>query len=79
MPTLRNNRKLAAVSKEKGGNTSNNWSQNALNPGMDEDCNTPVPEEIDERVTKKLSQEFSPVESLILDALSKPDELLPNP
>ena len=38
-----------------------------------------VSEDIDGRVTKKLSKEFSRTESRILGALSKLDEFLPNP
>ena len=40
---------------------------------------TQVSEEIEERVPKKLSQEFSRTESSILGALSKLDEILLNP
>ena len=38
-----------------------------------------VSEEIEGRVTKKLSKEFSRTESRILGALSKPDDFLLNP
>ena len=74
MATLRNKRKLAAVSRETSENTRNNQSQNTLNRGMDEEYITQVSEEIEGRVTKKLSQELR-----ILDALSKLDEFLLNP
>ena len=79
MATLRNKRKLAAVSKEPPENTRNNQSQNTLNPGMAEEYTTQVSEEIEGRVTKKLSKDFSPTESRILGALSKFDEFLLNP
>ena len=46
---------------------------------MVEDYITQVSEEIERRVTKKLSQEFSRTESRILGALSKLDEFLLNP
>ena len=38
-----------------------------------------VSEKIEGRVTKKLSKDFSRTESLVLGALSKPDEFLLNP
>ena len=81
MATLRNKRKLAAVSKETPEKTRNNQSQNTLNPEMaeDEEYITRVSEEIEESDTKKLSQEFSRTESRILGALSKLDEFLLNP
>ena len=79
MVTLRNKRKLAAVSRETPENTMNNQSQNTLNPGMVEEYITQVSKETEERVTKKLSLEFSRTESRILGALSKLDEFLRNP
>ena len=77
--TLRNKRKLAAVSRETPENTRNNQSQNTLNPGMAEEYITQVSEEIEGRVIKKLSQEFSRMVSRILGALSKLHEFLLNP
>ena len=79
MATLRNRRKLAAVPRKTPENTRNSQSQNALNPGMAEEYITQVSEEIEKRVTKKLSQEFSRTESPNLGALSKLDEFLLNP
>ena len=79
MATLRNKKKLAAVSRETPESTKNNQSQNTLNPGMAEGYITPVSEEIEGRVTKKLSQDFSRTELRILGALSKLDEFLLNP
>ena len=46
---------------------------------MAEEYITQVSEEIERRVTKKLSQEFSQTELRILGALSKLDEFLLNP
>ena len=46
---------------------------------MTEEYITQVSEEIGGRVTKKLSQEFSRTESLILGALSELDEFFLNP
>ena len=76
---MRNKRKLAAVSGETPENTRNNRSQNTLNPGMAEEYIRSNSEEIEGRVTKKCSQEFSRTESRILGALSKLDEFLLNP
>ena len=78
MATLRNRIKLAAISRETPENTGNNQSQNTLNPGMAEDYITQVSEEIEGRLTKKLSQEFRRRESQILGALPKLDEFLLN-
>ena len=73
MATLRNKRKLAAVSGETPDNTRYNQSQNILNPGMAEVYITQISDEIEDGVTKKLSQDFSQTESRILGALSKLD------
>ena len=79
MATLRNKRKLAAVSRETPEGTRNSRAQNALDPELNQDYISQVSEEIEGRVTKKLSKEFSRTESRILDALSKLDEFLLNP
>ena len=79
MATLRIKRKLAAVSRETPENTRNSRSQNTLDPELAQDYNSQVSEEIEGRVTKKLSKEFSRLESRILGALSKLDEFLLNP
>ena len=79
MATLRNKRKLAAVSKETPESTRNNRRQNTLYPESTQDYISQVSEEIEGRVTKKLSKEFSRTESRILGALSKLDEFLLNP
>ena len=79
MATLRNKRKLAAVSGETAENTRNNQSQNTLNPGMAEKYITQVFEKIEERVTRRLSQEFRRTKSRNLGALSKLDKFLLNP
>ena len=63
MATLRNGRKLAAVSRETQENTRNDQSQHVFNPGMAEEYITEVSKEIEGRVTKKLSQELSRTES----------------
>ena len=79
MATLRNKRKLAAVSRKTRENTKNSQSQNTLDPEMAQEYISQVSEEIEGRVTKKLSIEFCRTESRILGALFKLDEFLLNP
>ena len=79
MSTLRNKRKLAAVTREtQEENPRNGQSRNTSVPRINEEYITKVSEQIEGRVTKKLSQEFSRTESRILGALSKLDEVLSN-
>ena len=56
----------------------NGQSRNTSVPRINEEFITKVFEEIEGRVTKKLSQEYSRTESSILGALSKLDEFLLN-
>ena len=79
METLRNKRNLAAVSRETPENTRNSQLQNPLDPEMAQERISQVSEEIEGRVTNKLSKDFSRTESHILGALSKLDEFLLNP
>ena len=79
MATLRNKRKLAAVSRETPEVSRSSRAQNVLDPESAQDYISQVSEEIEARVTKKLSKEFSKTESRILGALSKLDERLLNP
>ena len=79
MATLRNMRKLATVSRETPEASRRSRKQNILDPELTQDYNSQVSEEIEGRVTKKLSKEFSKTESRILGALSKLDEVLLNP
>ena len=79
MATLRNKRKLAAVSRETPESTRNSRGQNTVDPDLTQDYISQVFEEIEGRVTKKLSKKFSGTESRILGALSKHDEFLLNP
>ena len=79
MATLKNRRKLAAMSMETQGYLRNNNSQNSSASGITEEYIAQVSEEIEGRVTKKLSQEFSRTESRILGALCKLDEFFLNP
>ena len=79
MATLRNKRKLAAVTREtQDENPRNGQSRNTSVPRINEEYITQVSEDIEGRITKKLSQEFNRIESRISDALSKLDEFLSN-
>ena len=79
MAILRNKRKLAAVTREtQEEHPRNGQSRNTPVPRFNEEYITQVSEEIESRVTKKLSQEFSRTECRILGALSKLDEFLLN-
>ena len=79
MATLRNKRKLAGVTREtQEENPRNGQSGNTSVPRINEEYMTQVSEEIEDRVSKKLSHEFSRTESRILVALSKLDEFLLN-
>ena len=79
MATLRNKRKFAAVTtKTQEEHPRNGQSRNTSVPRINEEYITQVSEEIEGRVTKKLSQEFSRTESRILGALSNLDEFLLN-
>ena len=79
MVTLRNKRKLAAVSRETPEGSRSSRAQNILDPELTQDYISQVSEEIEGRVTKKLSKEFSKTESRILGALSKLDEFVLDP
>ena len=79
MATLRNKRKLAAVTREtQEENPRNGQSQNTSGPKISGEYITQVSEEIEGRVSKKLSQEFIRTESRILGSLTKLDEFLSN-
>ena len=76
----RNKRKLAALNKENcEEHPRGNVTQNSAAPRSQEDYITQVSEEIEGRVTKKLSQEFSRTENRILGALARLDDFLMNP
>ena len=79
MATFTNKRKLAAVSRETQEYPRNSQSKNTSAPGVTEEYIAQVSEEIEGRVTKKLSQDFSRLEFRILGALSKLDKSLLNP
>ena len=80
MTTLRNKRKLAAVTRQtQEEHPRNGQSRNTSVPRSNEEYITQVSEETESRVTKKLSQEFSRTESRILGALFSLDDFLLNP
>ena len=76
----RNKRKLAALNKENcEENPRSNLAQNSSAPRSHEDYITQVSEDIEGRVTKRLSKEFSRTENRILGALTRLDDFLMNP
>ena len=80
MVTSSNKRKLAALARDnQEGSHRNSQSQNPTVSRINEEYITQVSEEIEGRVTKTLSQDFSRTESRILGALSKLDDFLLNP
>ena len=79
MATLRTRRKLAAASRETPEGSRGSRGQNVLDPELTQDYISQVSEEIEGRVTKKLSEEFNKTESGISGALSKLDEFLLDP
>ena len=77
MATLRIKRKLAAITREtQEENPRNGQSRNTSVPRINGEYITQLSGEIEGRVSKKLSQEFSRTESRILGALTKLDESL---
>ena len=78
--TTRNKRKLAALSRENcEEHPRSNLAQYSSAPRSQEDYITQVSEEIEGRVTKRLSKEFSRTENRILGALARLDDFLMNP
>ena len=76
----RNKSKLAALNKENcEEHPRSNLAQNSDAPRSQEDYIPQVSEEIEGRVTKKLSKEFSRTENRILGALARLDDFLINP
>ena len=70
---------MAAVTREtQEEHPRTGQSRNTSVPRINEEYITQVSEEIEGRVTKKLSQEFNRTESRSLGALSKLDEFLLN-
>ena len=79
MATLRNKRKLAGdTRKTQEEHPRNGQSRNTSVPRINEEYITQVSEEIEGRVTKRLSHEFSRTNYRILGAPSKFDEIFLN-
>ena len=76
---MRNKRKLVAVSRETPEKTRKSQSQNTLDPGIAQEYISHVSEEIEGRVTEKLSEDFSRTLSRIFDGLLELDKFLLNP
>ena len=77
--TTRNKRKLAALNRENCEEHPRSNLANTSAPRSQEDYITQVCEEIEGRVTKRLSTEFSRTENRILGALARLDDFLMNP
>ena len=76
----RNKRKLAALNKENcEEHPGSNLAQSSNVPRSQENYITQVSEEIEGRVTKRLSKEFSRTKNRILGALARLDDFLMNP
>ena len=71
---------MAALNKENcEEHPSSNLAQNSNVPRSQEDYITQISEEIEGKVTKKLSREFNRIENRILGAFSRPDDFLMKP
>ena len=78
--TTRNKRKLAALNKEIcEEHPRSNLAQNSNAPRSQEYYITQISEEIEGRVTKRFSKEFSRTENRILGALARLDDFRMNP
>ena len=77
---IQNKRKLATLNKENcDEHPRSNLAQNSNVPRSQEDYLSQVSEEIEGRVTKRLSKEFSRTENRILGALARLDDFFMNP
>ena len=80
MATLRNKRKVAALNKENCAELPrSNMAQNSNVPRSQEDYIPQVSVEIEGKVTKKWSQEFSGTENRTLGALARLNDFLMKP
>ena len=76
----RNERKLAALNKENcEEHPRSNLAQNSNVPKSQKEYISQISEEMEERVTKELSQEISETENRILSALARLVYFLMNP
>ena len=76
MTTLMSNKKNLAATENQEEHPRISGSRNTAIPPVNEDYTTQVSMQIEGRVTRKLSQEFSKTKSRILGALSKLYEVL---
>ena len=75
--TTRNKRKLAALNRENcEENPRSNMAQNSGSPRSQEHYITQISEEIEGKVTKRLTKEVSRTENRILGALARLDDFL---
>ena len=80
MATLRNNRNFADLNKKNyEENPRNNLAQNSRAIKSQKKHTTQVSEEIEGKITDKLSNDFSQMQSCIRGILTKIDEFLLNP
>ena len=80
MAAVKNKRRFGALTKKNcEEHPKSNLAQNSNAPRSQEDYITQVSKEIEGRVTKKLSQDFSRTESRMLGAPSRLDDFLLNP
>ena len=79
MKNTRNKRRLAEIQDNFEENNSQSSSKDRSQADLNENYITQVSQEIEGRIAKKLSQEFSKRENRILGALAKLDNFLSNP
>ena len=79
MRNTRNKRRLAEIQDNFDGENSQSSSRERSHGDVNEEYISQVSQEIEGRIAKKLSQEFSKRESRILGALAKLDHFLTNP
>ena len=79
MKNTRNKRRLAEIQDNFEEDNSQSSSRERSQADLNENYITQVSQEIEGRIAKKLSQEFSKRESRILGALAKLDNFLSNP
>ena len=79
MKNTRNKRRLAEIQDNFEEENSQSSSRERSQADLNENYITQVSQEIEGRIAKKLSQEFSKRESRILGALAKLDHFLTNP
>ena len=79
MRNTRNKRRLAEIQDNFDGESSQSSNRERTHGNINEEYISQVSQEIEGRIAKKLSQEFSKRENRILGALAKLDHFLTNP